>query len=317
MFEDDKKYALVTVICEKFFPGTVVMLHSFLKHNPWFEGEIVILHDSLPENYQRFFTVFPGVRFVQISEVLKNRINQLCTGVPHLDLETKKQRFFSLEVLRLSGYEKLLFCDSDLLFLDCIKELFDMSENPNEPIVRAAGDLYFHTKQFVSTVTFLPEKQQNNSHVRLIEKTFNSGFMLFDGELLTQNNYLKSLELLSVARWQKIQAPRTDQIVFNLCFSESFRLLSTRYNYLILHEKAILNVEKIEPEQIKVLHFNGKPKPWNHFEVLERIAREMKLVRYCTMWNNAFAEILPDFHFKLKIKNGFDPRPVPDDRAKV
>ena len=42
-----------TVTSPEFLLGTRVMLDSFLAENPWFEGEIVVIHDRLDEAQAR------------------------------------------------------------------------------------------------------------------------------------------------------------------------------------------------------------------------------------------------------------------------
>ena len=39
----------VTATTERFVPGTLVSLASFLKHHPAFDGDFVVVHDELPE----------------------------------------------------------------------------------------------------------------------------------------------------------------------------------------------------------------------------------------------------------------------------
>ena len=60
------KLCLATVTTEAFVPGTLVMLHSFLKVNPWFEGDLVIIHDGLePTAHQSLVACFERLRLPQ------------------------------------------------------------------------------------------------------------------------------------------------------------------------------------------------------------------------------------------------------------
>ena len=38
-----------TVATESFLPGALVLLASFLQYHPRFHGDVVILHDALPQ----------------------------------------------------------------------------------------------------------------------------------------------------------------------------------------------------------------------------------------------------------------------------
>ncbi len=295
-----RKYCLATVSSENFLQGALVMIYSFLKHNPWFDGDIVIIHDELPEQYQVLFGDFKNVRFLQASDFVKDKVNLLCQGAPHLKLEKKKQRFYSLEFLRLSKYHKVLFCDSDILFIGNIFELMNTFNNNSEKaLIKAGGDLYYFTDSPVSEETFMPvTKVEKNKPV--IRNTYNSGFLLVDKIFLSDYHYQQMLNLLNIDRWQKIKAPRTDQILFNLYFKNSFELISVRYNYLVMHADVIPLKEKILPGEIKVMHFNGRVKPWDFVETIKGVNRNFSLLRFVDMWYKVYTEFLHQSHLKHK-----------------
>ena len=59
------KVCLATATTERFVPGTLVLIGSFLRRHPGFAGDIVVVHDrGLPESLREVLAAtFDGVRF--------------------------------------------------------------------------------------------------------------------------------------------------------------------------------------------------------------------------------------------------------------
>jgi alpha-N-acetylglucosamine transferase len=130
----DSRLCLATVTTDSFVPGTLVTLHSFLKHNRWFKGDIAIIHDQLSEEYRESLSrIYDKVRFLKADPQLLARVTEITEVFP--EFASKQARFYSLETFRLREYDKVLFCDSDLLFRRPIQDLFDMPQ----PLI-ACGD---------------------------------------------------------------------------------------------------------------------------------------------------------------------------------
>lgn len=290
----NRKMCLVTVTSESFLPGTLVMIHSFLKHNPWFgkaNSDIVIIHDGLSHRLQRYPHCFKNVRWLRVGDRLSQKVNDLCDGVPLLNLEYKRQRFHSLELFRLEGYRKVLFCDSDILFLASISQLFTGSGEPDKLL--CCGDLHYYTGTPVDAVTLLPG---GNGAGDSIENTFNAGFMIIDKHFLTPYHYDGLLDLLDVERWRRIKSPRTDQVIYNLYFRGNCRLLGAQYNYLLGHADAIARKEPIPASDIKVLHFNKRPKPWDNLSVLDTVESRPGTIQWIKKWFLEYLDFLPHYH---------------------
>ena len=115
---------LATVTNDAFLPGTLVTIHSFLKHNPWFDGDVVVIHAGLSEEACECVSARgQRVRFHPAGSELVRRIDAVTAARP--DFIGKRARFLSLEAFALAGYDKVLFCDSDLLFRQPVAELFE------------------------------------------------------------------------------------------------------------------------------------------------------------------------------------------------
>ena len=240
---------LATVTSESFIPGTLVMLHSFLKYNPWFANAnhaIVIIHDAVSPQSQQRFNCYKNITWLQVGDALKERVDSLCKNLPHLKLEHRKKRFYSLELFRLNTHRKVLFCDSDLLFLGSIKELFQQDGQTKDLL--CCGDLHHYTRTLLDAHTLLPAHTQTSE---ILKNSFNAGFLVVAEHFLTMSHYQGLLDLLSPHRWNKIESSYTDQVVYNLYFKDRCRIMDSRYNFLVLHAKIIVQKENIPPDEIK------------------------------------------------------------------
>ena len=291
---------LATVSDPDFMPGSLVMIHSFLKNNRWFldaGGEIVVIHDQMPPRLRELTTVFDNVIYRQVSEALKEKVEALDRGVPELNLEKRKKRFYSLDLFLLQGYEKIIFCDSDILFTGDISELFHppYASTPEEANrLMGVGDVFHLTGTAVDMDSFAPAAEENTADQQgqALRNTFNAGFLIVDKSLVNRQHHENLLELLSVRRWSKIRSPRTDQVVFNLYFRDKCRLLNPRYNYLVMHAGLISKKEKIPLDSIKALHFNGKAKPWDCLGMLEAADIEPLIIQFLKKWHNEYLDLL-------------------------
>ena len=237
----DPDTCLFTVTTERFVPGTLVMLGTFLEHHPRFAGDVVIVHDGLPEALRRALAgPFRRVRFEPVSGELQARLERLAVLPVFHD---RLPNFYFLEAFRLGGYRKMLCFDSDLLFRAPIGELFD------------SGEALLCCRTWASLCPGAGEAVASTG-------IFNSGFLIMDGRLPGERCYADLLAMLSPELWLDTGSPLTDQLVLNRYFAGRQTLVSSTYNYLLGSARAIRAREGIDAERAKVLHFNLRVKPW-------------------------------------------------------
>ena len=123
-----KRYCLATITSEKFCTGTEVLLYSFLKYNPWFDGDIAIFADALPDEQRRRLSARYPVHWKARGPVVEEKISRLREQVPGLRADLHL-RLLSLEVFLLAGYDKVVFLDSDGLCTSDLEAMFRL-ESP-------------------------------------------------------------------------------------------------------------------------------------------------------------------------------------------
>ncbi|WP_321327377.1 glycosyltransferase [uncultured Parasphingorhabdus sp.] len=275
---------LVTVATESFVPGACVMFASFLRFHPDFQGQLITITDGLSNTSEAALRrVSPRIRIVPAGQDLIERIARLADAIPGLS-ETSG-RFLSLEVLRPSGAERVLFCDSDTLFLGPIHSMFDSKSD-----VIATGDGCFLRGQARDAVT-LAEVERGPGR---LNHTFNAGVMLFGQPSLTGDDFSRALTELSELRFNKLECGLHDQAIYNLVFADRVRHVDWSHNYLLKHRMLIERREPVVPRDIRVLHFNQRTKPWNLSAEQIALFRD-PFFRWATMqWRSAAERVGTD-----------------------
>ncbi len=217
---------LVTVSSPEFLIGTRVVLHSFLAANAWFDGEIVVVHARLePADVAALEADFPRLRCRTAAPPLRQAIARLAAAFPHL--ADRRDRFLSLETLLLPGGWPRLFIDSDVAVRGDLAPAFEppgaLIACPDAALLRGGG-----------------------------RDSFNAGMML------VREPRPGALAALEPAQWRAIASDHTDQAVWNRLYAGEVALADPRFNFMVGHAALYPAV----PADIRLLHFNGRDKPW-------------------------------------------------------
>lgn len=272
-------HCLATVTDPGYLHGTAVMFSSFLRHNPWFEGDLVVLHDGLRERDRRRLGHLPGIRFSRVGEKLRHRLRKLAGK--HPGLRRRLARFYSLAAFGLSGYECVLYLDSDILCTGDVRGLLDhprpgrppeeashtaasrsrRSSPPGPPLVACPDQTRFRS-QVRDAETFIPvERRAADGSREVLADVFNTGVMLIRPELLEPGITDRLLTYLHPDRWPGVRTGHTDQAVLNHHFGDRCGSAPERYNYLLAPDSDQWQREPMS--HAVLLHFLGKPKPWH------------------------------------------------------
>ncbi|MEM1319714.1 MAG: glycosyltransferase [Bacteroidota bacterium] len=283
------KYCVATVTTPDFVPGTLVLLHSFLQNNPWFDGDVILISQGLEQIYTRYFQIFPQLIYEEVDPEIVSRTDRLCEQ--HEQFAQRRAQFYSLQLLRLRGYDKLLFLDSDMVIVGDLRPVFEREE----PFL-ACADGFYYKGWYRDAKTYekvLPEEVQLGRELWL--DTFNSGFMMVNQSLLTDQAFEEAVGMINDDYFSSVSTNHSDQLIFNVYFRKKFTLLSSKYNYRFGVGQAIREKDGISFEEASVLHFTSKRKPWRSEQVL-RAAFRIKHYRrsydqWLRYWNGVLDEL--------------------------
>jgi lipopolysaccharide biosynthesis glycosyltransferase len=266
---------LATVTSDAFVAGTLVTIYSFLRHNRWFDGDIVVIHDELSDESREYLLACHGrIRFRPATQMLLDRIDAVTEARP--DFVPKRARFLSLEAFGLAGYDKVMFCDSDLLFRQPVRELF----TGDRALVACGDGAYYRGVG------------RNFMDSGAPGSTFNAGLFVIGRTLLAGDDYASLLQLVSPRTFLNRRVNLTDQVILNSHLNGLQSLVSGTYNYLLVHRSHIHEREGIGMADAHVLHFNGEYKPWIAADVLRATRRDPAFVKPCGLWYQEYVECI-------------------------
>ncbi len=281
-----EKQVIATVTSAEFVPGTLVLIHSFLRHNSWFKGDIVIICEPLEPAQKQLFEIFPNVIFQKPGDELLLQIGHLCRDLPKL--VPKRRRFYSIEAFNLEGYQKMLFFDSDMLITGDLSEVVDLhqdllacSDNPYDKTDRIRDRISF--KRLPMTVTAEPSQ--------ILAQTFNAGFMVVGKKFLNTSTYQSLKDLISLDVFSKIRTHNTDQVVLNLFFDGMVTFLPPGYNLILSQSPELIQNDKIAGSEIKILHFTGQYKPWETSAKMDELKVDPCFNSFFNEWHQAYKEV--------------------------
>ena len=219
---EHRKVCLATVATDGFLPGTLVMVASFLKEHPGFDGDVVVIHDGLSEAAKACLgALYDRVRFKMPSVELKDRLARV--GAAHPRFAPILCHLRAFEAYRLTGYRKVLLCDGDLLFRQPIDELFDA-----EGLLLCCRDQVSLAEGCRDAATFMPLAAPSCAGAAgALGQTFNDGFLVLDGSLPGERRYAGLLALVTPETWRDTDTLHFKQFVHNRHFSSSSSTIGT------------------------------------------------------------------------------------------
>jgi len=270
---------VATVSSRDFLVGTRVLFDSFLTHNSWFEGKLVVIHRDISERDQAaILREFPQVEFQRPAFALEAALKRLISEQPRLT--GRAARFLSLQCLWMNSPGRVLFCDSDILFRK------DVREDLMTP------GLFLACPDFAQLVT---------SAVGPTTKTsFNSGLMLIDRSRRSTVMQQQALMRLDPIDWRDSDQPFTDQAVFNHVFGDEVQLLGSHCNHLVGLAAKLRETAHGPLREAKVLHFNGPAKPWAMAQHRSMISEDPGFATALAAWFAAYSKSLVRSHFAAR-----------------
>jgi lipopolysaccharide biosynthesis glycosyltransferase len=230
--------ALYTICDDKFIDGARVMIYSFIRHNPWFNGKIVVLCNQTYsqislENRSRLLEIYQDIEFKEVDTSIYLDLIENFKKVATQSQLRLVPSLFTFEIFNsCKDHDFLIYIDSDMLILDDISEVFSTDHS----ILAApdAGEFRIGSNYY----------------------TFNGGFLVLKKEVHEMNyrqaliDHAGSMKSMSLA----------DQTIMNSFFKDEIVLLNSNYNCL----KRCFPDNKFNQfkDSIKIVHYVGS-KPWD------------------------------------------------------
>jgi lipopolysaccharide biosynthesis glycosyltransferase len=275
---------ITTVTDERFLPGTIVLLSSFLRHNTWFAGDIVIIHDGLPDAARARIDRFPNVRFHAVGRVLKNRLTALAAARPAL--ATKLPILYSLEAFNLRAYEWVLKLDSDVLCTGSAEAVTGI-----EGALLGSPDQSYFRDQVRDPETYVPQDKSLGTPDQAHAMTFNAGILMLRPGQLDSSVYADLTDRIHPDTWSLIRTGHTDSIVLNRHFRGNWTPVPESFNYLISRDSVRYKRPRIALSDAVFLHYLGRPKPWYAEAASLALAMDAERRLAFELWDTAWREV--------------------------
>jgi len=258
VFAPDNKYC-------KYFG---VVLQSLIAHsNPDIFYDVVVFDKDLSDiNKQKLVNIIPdnfSLRFVNVVEYINEEI--AVSRLTSKDYWSISMYYRILIPLIMRNYDKVLYCDSDVVFNDSIDELFNIGFDGKK--IMACLD------SISPIIKTIPERLLHITNVLNInnpELYFNSGVIMFNiPEIDCQIYKEKFLNCLNI---EDLWTP--DQDILNVLFANDVKFLSWKWNFqwhLPIFRKQDFNFFKDDflcdywsaYKNPKIIHYTTSRKPWN------------------------------------------------------
>ncbi|QLC26656.1 hypothetical protein HFP57_17515 [Parasphingopyxis algicola] len=236
------KRCVMTVVSDPFVFGAIVMIKSFLNHNPYFDDPIVILwnRENAPLSEHMKAMMNNEIENLEFREVENEHYGNVFRFAEEVAKTPKRLRaaFYILEALR-SPYDYVVTLDSDMLVMGDLSVLFERTEPFS--VVRA-----FDAKRG----RYLPY--------------FNTGTMVIRRDVAGVVEFEHLADALDVSEIDKSQG-RADQAVLNIALRDTPKYwLGERYNYSkrLVESAGQPAWSYLQKKDVRILHFLGE-KPWN------------------------------------------------------
>lgn len=230
---------LCTICNDLFSNGAAVLISSFLSKNTWFNQPIVIFHSAKysylsEENKEELLKVYNNIVFKEIDESkylsVFERFTKIYEGTPNMRFIPS---LFTYEAFELTKeYEKVLYLDSDMLVLEDISEIFNLSDE----------------------IIVTPDT--SNYNIGSSYSTFNGGFLMINSSDYTKELTNQLIEHSMFSNNYKL----FEQSMMNEFLNSRVVLVDSRYNCL---KRCFPDYRFFKfPKEIKIIHYVGA-KPWD------------------------------------------------------
>ncbi|GAB3125232.1 hypothetical protein GCM10027160_47580 [Streptomyces calidiresistens] len=230
-----RRIAFASYVDENYLPGFLVLLRSLALSNPRVCEDFVVLYDDLRPASVERIQALHP-RIV-LRRVRAEHYADFVKGDPHNYLVRKA--YFILDVFGIRDYDTIITLDTDMVVPGDISELLTLREG------LGAVAQFFQGRD-----------------------KLNSGLLVIQREYLT-DGFCERID--RIGRSGEYELDKHDQGILNALLEGDFVRIDPRYNFV----KRRLSGNKPVPEDVAILHFTGRHKPWNGGEVGYEAAEEV------------------------------------------
>lgn len=276
--------AIATVSTPSFVQGTQVLLSSFISSNTELAYDLVIIGDNLPQVASSFLK-FPQVKFHSVGDRLKKATQKV--GEQNKLLRNKLAQFYSLEIFNLTGYDKVLFLDSDIVCQQSITSFLSYQCDLGACYDRA----WFMNKHRLYDSFYMVDPESSDTRERTMSPSYNSGVLLVDKVLINHPTYQELIERIDSIDWTDTSGVN-DQIVINQHFEGRIETLPETYNYITERVGFDRKWSESRADEACFIHFIGHPKPWNFKRIVKGLLKGRKAPENWSVWLKAYWKYL-------------------------
>ena len=248
---------------EKFVSYTAVMLQSLLDNsNPQRKYHFILFERDFSEK-TKYYLVNQISEFQHCSIDFINvtsAFNEIPIASPsyHFSIDTYSRLFVPYW---LDCYQKVIYCDSDMIAKADIAELYDLDIQDRciGVVVSKAGNYLFKRQNYSSILTSTP------SYMFLDDWScyFNAGLLIFNTEKFKEKLSYQDLFKFSIYFSNCYKNHYNDQDVLNLLLNkDDYFALPPEWNYEWHIPSENGQSYQASAPNTKIIHFTGNIKPW-------------------------------------------------------
>ena len=203
------KQCIFMAVNNAFALGAAITLYSFLKNNPWYDGDIIIgcgVDEGMgltEENREMLLNLYHSLSIVELSfnefYNIYNSLVPIAQGGVGFEMTVYK-----FHVFRLSGYERVVVFDADMLIIGDIKEIFEKNidfgalyEVKNEDF---SNDVYKlrENEYFNVGIMVIGEKYLDEAVILECDKILSNGKIFDDSKIPHHKGLYPEQDILNV-----------------------------------------------------------------------------------------------------------------------